>query len=378
MNSLPSTWETITFEDAFERMPKSGIKAGEGKEKGKYKFFTSSSEQTLHIDEAVFDGEFLIFGTGGNPSIHHSKDKFSTSTDCWVMKGKHSDLDLKYVYYFFKGNISLLQRGFRGAGLKHLSRHYLNAITIPKPPPETQRKIVSILERAEKLKAMRVQADELTSEFLKAVFYEMFEDIEFESFDGKVIEIIDGDRGVNYPHGSDFSDYGHCLFLNTGNVRNNGFNFEKSIFITKEKSAQLRKGKAQINDVILTTRGTIGNVALYDKTVPFEHIRINSGMVLLRPNPMKISPKYLFTIIQMPKIQNQFKRITSGSAQPQLPITVLKKINLPLPPIELQNKFAKIVEKVESIKQQQSNSRKQIDDLFNVLMRNAFNGELVK
>ena len=52
---------------------------------------------------------------------------------------------------------------------------------------------------------------------------------------GELAEIIDGDRGKNYPQQNEFFDSGYCLFLNTGNVTNHGFSFEQNQFITKEK-----------------------------------------------------------------------------------------------------------------------------------------------
>jgi type I restriction enzyme, S subunit len=55
------------------------------------------------------------------------------------------------------------------------------------------------------------------------------------------IEIIDGDRGRNYPKQEEFYDNECCLFLNTSNVTPQGFNFEKTMFITREKDQLLRK-----------------------------------------------------------------------------------------------------------------------------------------
>ncbi|MCZ7393220.1 MAG: hypothetical protein O8C56_07825, partial [Candidatus Methanoperedens sp.] len=63
----------FTFEN------KSKHTASEGKEKGKFKFFTSSNFQSKFVDSVDLHGEFLIFGTGGNASIHYSNEKFSTS-----------------------------------------------------------------------------------------------------------------------------------------------------------------------------------------------------------------------------------------------------------------------------------------------------------
>lgn len=51
----------------------------------------------------------------------------------------------------------------------------------------------------------------------------------------KAIDIIDGDRGVNYPKQEEFYPEGDCLFLNAGNVTTKGFDFSSCAYITKEK-----------------------------------------------------------------------------------------------------------------------------------------------
>ena len=110
------------------------------------------------------------------------------------------------------------------------------------------------------------------------------------SFEDAPFEIIDGDRGKNYPKQNEFSDDGHCLFLSAANVTRGGFEFSECQFITEQKDGMLRKGKLQRDDIVLTTRGTIGNVAHFRASVPYERLRINSGMVILRCNVEKISP----------------------------------------------------------------------------------------
>jgi len=76
---------------------------------------------------------------------------------------------------------------------------------------------------------------------------------------GDVVSFIDGDRGKNYPTKREFQDTGYCLFLNTKNVLNGEFNFSINQFISEEKDNILRNGKLKRGDIILTTRGTIGN-----------------------------------------------------------------------------------------------------------------------
>ncbi|VMC55280.1 type I restriction-modification system, S subunit [Streptococcus pneumoniae] len=99
----------------------------------------------------------------------------------------------------------------------------------------------------------------------------------FESIDN-LFDIIDGDRGKNYPKSDELFSEEYCLFLNTKNVTKNGFSFDTKQFITKTKDKLLRKGKLERYDIVLTTRGTVGNVAYYDELIKYKHLRINSGV----------------------------------------------------------------------------------------------------
>ncbi len=142
------------------------------------------------------------------------------------------------------------------------------------------------------------------------------------------IKIIDGDRGKNYPKQKDFLDSGHCLFLNAKNVTSSGFAFSDKSFINEERDELLRKGKLKRGDVVLTTRGTVGNVGFYDESIPFDHIRINSGMVIIRSDGIDERFCY-YLFLSLGKL---IKIFTTGSAQPQLPIRDLVKIPVSLPP----------------------------------------------
>jgi type I restriction enzyme S subunit len=162
-------------------------------------------------------------------------------------------------------------------------------------------------------------------------------------FEAAPIEILDGDRGSNYPNGSDFSAVGHCLFLNAGNVTVSGFEFSNCSFITKEKDTLLRKGKLKRLDSVLTTRGTVGNTAFYDFSIPYDNVRINSGMVIFRPDPQQIDAKYLYKFLKSNIFKSQVQSLTSGSAQPQLPIKDIKRISIPLPPLPEQRAIAEVL-----------------------------------
>ena len=96
---------------------------------------------------------------------------------------------------------------------------------------------------------------------------------------GDLVDFIDGDRGKNYPTFEEFASTGYCLFLNASNVTSTGFNFDTCMFVTEEKDKSMNKGHLSLYDIVLTSRGTLGNVALYDRHIRYENMRINSGMI---------------------------------------------------------------------------------------------------
>jgi type I restriction enzyme S subunit len=164
-----------------------------------------------------------------------------------------------------------------------------------------------------------------------------------------VCAIIDGDRGKNYPKQDEFSDTGYCLFLNAKNVTATGFSFENRMFITKEKDNALHNGKLERGDVVLTTRGTLGNLAFYDDSVPFKNVRINSGMVILRMNKSVMTEVFFMEQFKL-QLQSIKGKIASGSAQPQLPISTMNKIRILLAPMALQEQFAAFVKQTDKSK----------------------------
>jgi type I restriction enzyme S subunit len=213
------------------------------------------------------------------------------------------------------------------------------SVSYPESLPEQQR-IVRLLDEAfEGLATAKANAEKnlqnaraLFESHLQSVFTQRGPGwVEKRLGEEALLEIIDGDRGVNYPNGSDFQDEGYCLFMNTKNVRPEGFEFESTMFITEEKDRMLRKGKLKRDDVVLTTRGTIGNVGIYSDDVPFDNIRINSGMLIFRPNKSALLPAFLFELFRSEIVKDQIRKQTTGAAQPQLPIKTLVNFTIPVP-----------------------------------------------
>ncbi|EGP5645751.1 TPA: restriction endonuclease subunit S [Enterococcus faecium] len=156
------------------------------------------------------------------------------------------------------------------------------------------------------------------------------------------IKVMDGDRGSNYPHESDFIENGDTLFLDTGNVTKTGFKFDSVKYITKEKDEQLRAGKLEKNDLVLTSRGTLGNIGFYDELIYKLHpkVRINSAMLILRNTDEQLSYSYLHTLLKGRLISDFMRKNQVGSAQPHITKSEFLKLNLNVPyDIEEQKKI---------------------------------------
>jgi type I restriction enzyme S subunit len=192
------------------------------------------------------------------------------------------------------------------------------------------------------------------------------------SFADAPFEIIDGDRGKNYPKREEFSASGHCLFLSATNVTKSGFNFSECQFIDEKRDAALNKGKLRREDVVLTTRGTLGNTAYFNDAVPFNHLRINSGMVILRCDRTKLLPAFLYHFVRSPSFHSQVNGLRSGVAQPQLPIQDMRKIGLPVPSLPVQQRIASILSAYDELIENSQRRIKILESMARGLYREWF------
>ena len=302
-------------------------------------------------------------------------------------------LNQEYLYWFLKTDslVKFVEKSSkRAAGQDGVRKEVLYTYPTPIPPITQQKQIVVILDKAfaaiDTAKANAEQnlqnAKELFESYLQNVFENKGVDWEEKLLgDTNLLKIIDGDRGKNYPTKKDFLEEGYCLFMNTKNVRPNGFLFQTKMFITKEKDNAMGKGKLKRNDVVLTTRGTIGNIGVYNSDVNYKDIRINSGMLIFRPNPKVLISEYLFEIFRSGLFKAQIKKHVSGAAQPQLPIKTLVNFSVPVPKslkeqgeiVKKLNSLLKETKKLETIYTQKIAD---LEELKKSVLQKAFSGQL--
>lgn len=372
------------FDKLFKFLPKSKIKAGERLEEGKYKFFTSSNTQSKYLNEFIYDTESLIIGTGGEASVHYCDEKFATSTDCFVVEKQYSEIDVKYVYYFLKTNFQILENGFKGAALKHVSKKYISNIRIPLLSLDDQRKIAQYLSQIERIKDDRKYSITLLESFLKNTFLEMIifnEDA--ENWEKSIIEklllkqknsIRTGPFGSDLLH-SEFTKNGDVAVLGIDNVVQNKFTWDEKRYISFEKYQKLARYKINPKDVLITIMGTIGRTAVVPEDIP---IAINTKhLAALSLNQELANPEFIaYSLRENPQILSQLKKKAKGVIMDGLNLTIIKNLKIVLPPIQLQDKFSIILKKIENTKITYEDSLHELNELFESVSQKAFRGKL--
>lgn len=191
-------------------------------------------------------------------------------------------------------------------------------------------------------------------------------------FEESGLEIEDGDRGKNYPKKSELLSQGYCPFLNNKNILDDKINFDEVEFITKQKDELLRKGKIKVGDIVLTTRGSVGNVGLFHENLRFKQARINSGMVIIRNNNEIFDINYLYQLLKSPYMKQQYKSMSTGTAQPQLPIKDIKKLNLIVPPLEEQEKISGILSSLDNKIELNNKMNKTLEEVAQSIFKRWF------
>ncbi|WP_152056298.1 restriction endonuclease subunit S [Aliarcobacter butzleri] len=382
-----NSWKECKLGDIAEilnhvRVPLSAMERA--KKQGKFPYYGASGIID-YVDDYLFDGEYVLISEDGEnlksrktPIAFKASGKFWVNNHAHIVQGKKPFLNDLIIYYF--KNLDLNEY-ITGAVQPKLNKANLLEIPFYLPESEEEQKaIVEVLssldDKIDLLHRQNQTLESLAQTLFRQWFIEEAKEEWEIKFSDAPIQIIDGDRGNNYPKNSDFFTNEYCLFLSARNVTKNGFDFSDCQFITKERDELLRKGKLSRNDVVLTTRGTVGNIAYYHELIPFENIRINSGMVILRADETKISPLYLYILMKSPLFCESVIEHTSGSAQPQLPIRDLNNVSFILPP---KNIYYKFMEQVKPIYSKVFNNQKQIqtlEKLRDTLLPKLLSGEV--
>jgi type I restriction enzyme S subunit len=294
-----------------------------------------------------------------------------------------STLDSKFLYYALKktkfvgGNQAVM-----GITLNSKS---LAELRIPFPPLDDQIRIAAVLTRAEKLIAKRKESIKALDELLKSTFLEMFGPTNKDFLSWPITEMRElaanhkgamrtGPFGSNLLH-SEFTKTGDVAVLGIDNAVQNKFAWDEERFITKEKYTELSSYRIFPGDVIITIMGTIGRSAVIPNDIP---LAINTKhLAAITFDKQKANPKFIaYSFHSSPFIKNQLASKNRGAIMNGLNLGLIKETKLRKPPIEIQNQFASILDKVESLKSRYTQSLTALENLYGSLSQRAFKGEL--
>lgn len=235
-------------------------------------------------------------------------------------------------------------------------------VELPVPSIEKQRSIVKAYNTiTDRIELKRKINDNLEASEQAILVESISKNQTIPTALGDFADFIDGDRGKNYPTFDEFSPKGYCLFLNASNVTSTGFSFDTCMFVTEEKDRAMNKGHLSSYDIVLTSRGTLGNVALYNEHIKYANIRINSGMLIIRPKVKRLSPYLIYAFLKSSYMKAAIEQFRSGSAQPQLPIKDLQKITFAIP--ESDTVLTALDRQFRSIEERISVNKNEIDSL---------------
>ena len=278
-------------------------------ENGQYDFYVRSP--IVHkIDSFSYDGEAILTvgdGVGVGKVFHYVNGKFDFHQRVYKISDFKDYYGLLFYYYFQKNFLKEAQKYNAKIGnfFSKLDRQI-----------ELEEEKLELLEQQKRGYMQKIFSQELIFKDENGNSYPKWKSKKIK----ELFNVIDGDRGKNYPSEKDFYDKGHTLFLDTGNVTKNGFLFNRNRFIDKEKDDMLRKGKLELNDFVITSRGTLGNIGFYGQNIhhKYPNIRINSAMLILRPLNNKFNNQYLYFLLKNDAIDTFMKHYRVGSAQPHI------------------------------------------------------------
>jgi len=308
------------------------------------------------------------------------------STEFHTLKFSPDNATKFYFFYLMQEKIrqEAAQNMTGTAGQQRVPVTFLKRLKVPVPPLPVQRQIVAVLEQAETVKRQRQEADALTGALLQSVFYEMFGDpVRNErGWEVKVLNdlVIDKKSISCGPFGSQLKIGEYTAdgipVLGIDNVAINKFIQAKPKFISKEKFKQLIAFKVRDDDVLISRTGTIARTCVLPKD--FGDAIIGPNLLRISLNQKEILPIFLsVSFSYFPSMIDQILRVSPGATVAVLNTENLRKIRIIVPPLALQQHFARVVEEVERIREQQVASGKEIKGLCEGLMARAFAGELV-
>jgi type I restriction enzyme S subunit len=248
------------------------------------------------------------------------------------------------------------------------------SMVVPLPPLEEQRRIVSILDRADALRAQRRQVLAHLDSLTPAIFASMFgrgRDIlnrwPVKRLEDQLDFLTSGSRGWAKYYGAS-----GAKFLRIQNVQSDRLHLEDLAHVSPPATAEARRTRVAPGDVLLSITADLGRTGVVPDDIGVAHI--NQHLCILRSS--SVNPRFLSAFLSSPSGQLQMASKNRAAVKAGLNFEDVRSLIIPVPPEELQRAFARRAEKMDSQRALLARSVASDDRLFATLQARAFRGEL--
>lgn len=281
----------------------------------------------------------------------------------------------RYLFHFLNNDLfeQMCIKEAKGIAQLNLSTEWLKNVRVRVPSLEEQQRIVNILDKAEEIRTKKKLANEKLDEFLKSTFIDMFGDPEFNNKNWEKVVIRDVVKDVKYGTSSKAGLTGTYPILRMGNLTYNGAIVLDDLKYIDLKESEIDKYTVHKGDLLFNrtnSKELVGKTAVYRGT---NTVAFAGYLVRVRTNNLahyEFLSAFMNSSYMKKKLQMKCKNIV-GMAN--INAQEFQDFDIYLPPIDLQNQFAQIVQKVEAQKEKNQKVIEQMDNLFNSLMQQAFN-----
>lgn len=340
---------------------------------GKYPIYGSGGIMG-YANDHLCDANTVVIGRKGsiNNPIYVETPFWNVDT-AFGLCSDVSKLYPKYLYYFCV-NFDFEQLNTT-VTIPSLTKSNLLNIEIPLPPLDEQRRIAAVLDKVSDLIAKRrAQLDKL-DELVKAQFAEMFGDPERNPKHWPVLSMnqtckVGSSKRI---YKSEHTSNG-IPFLRVSNLTdliNTGMS-TPDLYIPEELYNEL-KNQGQVptaGDILLTSRGTLGQCYIVKENDEFY---FQDGMISWLSNFSDcITPLYLSYLFAMPGFRRQIESIQAGTTVSYLSISMINRLSVMLPTMELQISFSSFVKHTDGMKLTIQQSLDKLEMLKKTLMQGYF------
>ena len=282
------------------------------------------------------------------------------------------NVDVEFAYYWFVSNKQKLVGLANQAIVPILNNERLSEIEFAYPPLTEQKRIASLLRRADRLRQLRRTAHDLSAGVLQSVFLEMFGDPQFNdkkwdlvTLGDKITFMTSGSRGwAEY-----YSDKGD-LFLRIQNVGANQLLLDDVAYVQAPETVESKRTKVQPGDLLISATADLGRTAVIPENFPTAYI--NQHLFLLRLKDL--NPVFVAGYFSTPTGKAQILRLDREGVKSGLNFDDARSLTVFNPPLSLQEEFAGVVRRVESLRGRMGESERQVDGLFESLLAESFGG----